>query len=79
MVSRGEEEMIPDMPLPAQWLGFRYEGPPVFFGHYWFTGTPAVCSGQFACLDYSAARDGPLMAYRWDGESALSSEKLAWV
>jgi hypothetical protein len=79
MVSRGEEAMIPDMPLPAQWRGYRYEGPPVFFGHYWFSGTPAVWSGQFACLDYSAARDGPLVAYRWDGESTLSSDKLAWV
>lgn len=79
MVARAEDALIPDMPLPAQWAGFHYEGPPVFFGHYWFSGTPAVLSSQFACLDYSAARNGPLVAYRWDGEPSLSSEKLAWV
>ena len=42
--------------------------PPVIFGHYWFTGNPAVISPSFACVDYSAAKDGPLVAYRWDGE-----------
>jgi hypothetical protein len=55
------------------------EYPPVLFGHYWFTGTPEVISPRFACLDYSAARDGPLVAYRWDGEAELSSERLAWM
>jgi Calcineurin-like phosphoesterase len=55
------------------------ECPPVVFGHYWFTGKPEVISPRFACLDYSAARDGPLVAYRWDGEAELTSDKLAWV
>ncbi|MDP9007236.1 MAG: metallophosphoesterase [Pseudomonadota bacterium] len=72
-------EMLPDAPMPAEWAGHPYVGPPVLFGHYWFTGTPKVISPRFACLDYSAAREGPLVAYRWDGEQELSSEKLAWV
>ena len=72
-------KMIPDAPLPEEWKGHPYSGPPVLFGHYWFTGTPRVISPRFACLDYSVARDGPLVAYRWDGETELSSEKLAWV
>jgi hypothetical protein len=55
------------------------EYPPVLFGHYWFTGTPEVISPRFACLDYSAARDGPLVAYQWDGEAELKSEKLSWA
>jgi len=71
--------MIPDAPMPAEWVQHPYVGPPVLFGHYWFTGAPKVISPRFACLDYSAARDGPLVAYRWDGETELSSEKLAWV
>jgi hypothetical protein len=79
IVMPGDEVRFPDTPLPAEWKGHPYIGPPVLFGHYWFTGEPAVCSGQFACLDYSAARSGPLMAYRWDGERDLSSAKLAWV
>jgi hypothetical protein len=71
--------MIPDVPLPEEWKAHPYSGPPVLFGHYWFTGKPAVISPRFACLDYSVASGGPLVAYRWDGESELSSDKLAWV
>jgi hypothetical protein len=75
----GDMEMIPDLPMQTAWKGFRYGGPPVLFGHYWFTGRPEVISKQFACVDYSAARDGcPLVAYRWDGEEELHSRKLAW-
>ena len=56
-----------------------YSGAPVIFGHYWFAGEPAVISAKFACLDYSVASDGPLVAYQWDGESELSSAKIVWV
>jgi hypothetical protein len=51
----------------------------VLFGHYWFSGPPQVISPQFACLDYSVAKGGPLVAYRFDGEAELTSEKLTWV
>jgi hypothetical protein len=71
--------MIPDVPMPEAWRAHPYSGPPVLFGHYWFTGTPKVISKQFACLDYSVASGGPLVAYRWDGEDGLSDQKLAWV
>jgi hypothetical protein len=74
----GDMEMIPDLPMPAEWAGHPYSGPPVLFGHYWFAGKPEVISPRFACLDYSAARDGPLVAYRWDGESELTSGNLIW-
>ena len=75
----GDMAMIPDAPMPEEWKAHPYSGPPVLFGHYWFTGKPEVISPRFACLDYSVAKDGPLVAYRWDGEEELSSEKLAWV
>ena len=71
--------MIPDVALPEEWKAHPYSGPPVLFGHYWFTGKPEVISPRFACLDYSVANRGPLVAYRWDGESELSSDKLAWL
>lgn len=74
-----ELDMIPDLPLPATRPMLAYAGSPVVFGHYWFAGTPRVISGQFACVDYSAAARGPLVAYRWDGESELTTDKLAWV
>jgi hypothetical protein len=79
IVPRDEEARVPDEPLPADWRGHQYSGPPVLFGHYWFGDAPTVISQQFACLDYSVAKGGPLVAYRWDGESELSSEKMAWV
>jgi len=75
----GDMAMIPDAPMPEEWKAHPYSGPPVLFGHYWFTGKPEVISPRFACLDYSVAKDGPLVAYRWDGEEALSSEKLTWM
>jgi hypothetical protein len=79
IVPPGRENLIPDVPLPDTWKEHRYDGPPVLFGLYWFSGTPEVISGQFACLDYSVAKGGPLVAYRWDGETELRTEKLAWV
>jgi hypothetical protein len=79
IVPPGGEDQVPDVPLPDTWKGHRYEGPPVLFGHYWLTGPPQVISGQFACLDYSVAKGGPLVAYRWDGETELRTEKLAWL
>jgi len=79
IVPRDEEANVPNDPLPAEWRGHQYSGPPVLFGHYWFGDTPTVISKLFACLDYSVAKGGPLVAYRWDGESELSSGKMAWV
>jgi hypothetical protein len=79
IVPPGNENRIPDVSLPAEWKGHPYSGPPVLFGHYWFSGPPAVISPQFACLDYSVAKGGPLLAYRFDGESGLASEKMLWV
>jgi hypothetical protein len=49
---------------------------PVIFGHYWRSGTPEVISDKVACIDYSAVKGGPLVAYRWDGESELTSNHL---
>lgn len=46
---------------------------PTFFGHYWMKGTPRLQSSHRACVDYSAGKDGPLVAYRWSGESTLDA------
>jgi Nucleotidyl transferase AbiEii toxin, Type IV TA system len=54
-------------------------GSPIFVGHHWFSGHPKIESPKLACLDWSAAKDGPLVAYQWDGESELTNDKLAWV
>jgi hypothetical protein len=49
---------------------------PVFFGHYWLRGTPQILRPHAVCLDYSVARGGELVAYRWSGEAVLTAEHL---
>lgn len=46
------------------------------FGHYWLPGDSplAPLRPNIACLDYSAAKDCSLVAYRWDGESVLTAD-----
>ena len=79
MVPDGNEENVPDIVIPDHLPMDPIEGAAVFIGHHWFTGTPAIESSKLACLDYSAAKSGPLVAYRWDGESELSNDKFAWA
>ena len=59
---------------------FRYHGDqPVFFGHYWRSGEPTMnldWNDHAACLDFSVATGGPLVAYRWSGEIALSQSNF---
>jgi SAM-dependent methyltransferase len=62
---------VPDHPLPSDFAGKPVEGSPVFFGHYWFSGTPELLSRKAVCVDYSAADTGPLVCYRWSGEQEL--------
>ncbi len=68
---RGEADREKVRQLP----NYPPDGPPVFFGHYWLSPdkdkTPL--RHNIACLDYSAAKNGPLVAYRWNGEAALTS------
>mgnify|MGYP000057643949 CR=1 FL=1 len=49
---------------------------PVFFGHYWMRGAPAVQADRMACVDYSAGKGGPLVAYRWYGEDTLHCQNF---
>ncbi len=67
-------EGVPDHPLPRDYLGAPVEGSPVFVGHYWMKGSPVLQSPKLACLDWSAAKDGPLVAYRWEGGATLDSQ-----
>ena len=71
---------LPDSLLPAESL-VDYDGEkPVFFGHYWLRAKePILVTETMACLDYSVAKKGHLLAYRWDGEPRLHPSKLVWV
>ena len=69
---------LPREPIPQNYPRLRYpsDAPPVFVGHYWLTGEPVPQAPNVACLDYSVARGGDLVAYRWDGEATLETAKF---
>ncbi len=52
---------------------------PVFIGHYWLTGTPSPLTNTVACVDYSVGHQGPLCAYRWQGETILRAQNFCWA
>ena len=55
-------------------IGYPVTDKPVFIGHYWFEGHPALLSPNVACVDYSIAKGGKLVAYTWKGEQELREE-----
>ena len=71
---------IPDIALPA---GRRIPEPdrPTFIGHYWLNPAEALVplSAKVACVDYSVAKGGPLVAYRFDGEVELTAANFVAV
>ena len=52
---------------------------PCFIGHYWLKGEPSPLASNVACLDYSAAKQGKRVAYRWDGEQKLTQSKFTYA
>ncbi len=72
-------------PLPATPIdtSFLPDGPfdtPVLYGHYWRNGSkPGIDNPKAACLDWSVARGGPLVAYRWSREPDLTDANLVAV
>lgn len=73
MLSDELKTQVPDVVVPAT-QRMSYDGvKPVFFGHYWMTGQPARQYAHAACVDYSAGKNGPLVAYRFDGEHEIDN------
>ena len=79
LVPAGEEHVLAHLDMDIAPMLTRIEGSPVFVGHHWFNGHPAIESPKIACLDWSAGKGGKLVAYRWDGEQELSNDKLVWA
>lgn len=52
---------------------------PTFVGHYWLQGHPKALSRRVACLDYSVAKQGRLVAYRWNGEDSILNNQFIYV
>ena len=57
---------------------YPVNSPPVFFGHYWMPPDrkKEPLTNSLCCLDYSAGKGGPLVAYRWNGEQILSGSSF---
>lgn len=72
---------IPDDEIAGDHLiEYSHDEPPVFLGHYWMEGDPKPLAPNIACTDYSVAKPGgKLVAYRWDGERKLASDKFVAV
>lgn len=73
---------LPEDPIPEANLLTYDQAKPLFIGHYWCSGIPAVLNPKMACLDYSIGKATPgtrLCAYRWDGEQTLTSDAFVWV
>jgi hypothetical protein len=73
-----------DIPIPPEVLttlgsGYGPEEKPIFFGHYWLRGEPKIQAHNVCCLDYSVAKGGNLVAYRFDGERRLDNSKFVIV
>ena len=60
----------------AQIPGYALDAPPVFFGHYFKPADSPLHPERHnvACLDHSAAKEGPLVAYRWKGGANINPE-----
>ncbi len=66
---------------PDVWQAIPVEYP-TFFGHYWRSPDEEVkaFAPNVACLDFSAVKGGPLVAYRWNrGDTCISDENFVWV
>jgi hypothetical protein len=76
LVPRSSRHLIPDIEIPAEHRLPPVAGAPILVGHHWFDGPVKLESPKVACVDWSAAKDGPLVAYRWHGEAELRHEHL---
>ena len=55
-------------------IAYPQEAKPVFFGHYWMEDSyPVIQASNVICLDYSIAKGGHLVGYRWQGEGQVDN------
>jgi hypothetical protein len=76
LVPDEQRNRVPDVRLPDDVPIGNPSPVPVFVGHYWLSGVPGPQNENTAVLDYGAGLDGPLVAYRWDGEQELDAGRF---
>jgi hypothetical protein len=72
-------QQIPNDPVPDHKRAPYTDAKPLFVGHYWEQGTPSPFATNIACVDYSVAKKGKLVAYRWNREPELNQAGFLWV
>ncbi|HOX83212.1 MAG TPA: metallophosphoesterase [Chryseolinea sp.] len=66
--------------MPISSAGYGEHEVPVLFGHYWLKNSqPKLQKPNVCCLDFSVAKKGILVAYRWNGERELTAENFRYV
>lgn len=71
---------LPDHGVPGDAAHPYTSDVPVIVGHYWESGVPEVLNPKVACVDYSVAKGGLLVAYRWNqGETKLTNDGFVAV
>ena len=68
-----------DLPVPTDIPRYDPNERPCFIGHYWLRGKPSPLSANVACLDYSVAKQGKLVAYRWNNEERLTDSHFEYA
>ena len=76
-------ENLPEMAIDKKMIAYsdfyQENEKPVFFGHYWLKGEPKITKHNVCCLDYSMAKGGNLVAYRFGNEASFSGDKIEYV
>lgn len=70
------DTVLPNDPVERPPVAPYRDDVPVIFGHYWRQWPDFELTTTTACVDYSAVTGGPLVAYRWTGETELRPENL---
>lgn len=82
-ISVEPHEDLPALPIDVYELKttdyYRENEKKVFFGHYWLKGNPSLYRHNICCLDYSVARKGKLVAYRFNGGNILDNNNFEYV
>jgi len=68
-----------NLPVPQGIPKYDASDKPCFIGHYWLSGDPEPLAANVACLDYSVAKNGKLVAYRWSGEAVLEKDNFVFA
>ncbi len=68
------------IPADVSFNIYPADAPPVFFGHYWLEDKyPVIQAANVICVDFSVAKEGALVAYRWSGEEVVDNRHFVSV